>query len=420
MNEIDSNLPPHWSRVKLGDVVDNFKRGPFGSAIKKSFFVPKGYKVYEQKNAIYNSIELGNYFIDEEKFKELEDFEVGPADFIISCSGTIGKIYRLPRNAPKGVINQALLRIRLKEKQIFEKYFLELFKSYWFQKKMLVETRGSAMLNIAGVKELKQIPIPLPPLAEQKKIVEKIEEVFTGLDSGVASLKKAKEQLRIYRQSVLASAFNGKLIGDGPIDEKSGLSEGWKWVKVKDVGEIVTGTTPAKKNFEFYGNDFPLYKPTDLNSGINTRDADDNISNLGATKARLLPVKSVMVTCIGATIGKTGMNRQVGATNQQINSIIIRDEFVPEFVYYFCISEFFQKQVKEHASSTTLPILNKSKFELLPFVEVPKNEQNQIVEEIEKRFSEADNLEKAIDDSLTKAEMLRQSILKNAFEGKLV
>ena len=78
---------------------------------------------------------------------------------------------------------------------------------------MLVETRGSAMLNIAGVKELKQISIPLPPLSEQKKIVEKIEELFSGLDSGVASLKKAKEQVRLYRQSVLAAAFSGRLIG---------------------------------------------------------------------------------------------------------------------------------------------------------------------------------------------------------------
>src|SRR5690606_32052738 len=144
---MNSNLPPHWSWVKLGDVVDNFKRGPFGSAIKKSFFVSKGYKVYEQKNAIYHTYELGNYFINEEKFQELNDFEVNPGDFIVSCSGTIGKIYRLPSNAPRGIINQALLRIRLKEQIIAEKYFIELFKSFWFQKKILVETRGSAMLN---------------------------------------------------------------------------------------------------------------------------------------------------------------------------------------------------------------------------------------------------------------------------------
>lgn len=293
---------------------------------------------------------------------------------------------------------------------------------------------------------LKNVEIPLPPLPEQKKIVEKIEELFSGLDNGVASLKKAKAQLRLYRQSVLASAFSGRLHQDSSdykinrIKEKNksgkslnpanpqilvnhgsdNLPNGWKWVKVSDVGDIVTGTTPSKKVSEYYGNDFPLYKPTDLNAGINTRKASDNISKLGATKARLLPEKSTMVTCIGATIGKTGLNKITGTTNQQINSIIPNKNYIPECVYYFCISEFFQDQIKTNASSTTLPILNKSKFELLPFIQIPLTQQTQIVEEIEKRFSEADNLEKAIDDSLAKSETLRQSILKKAFEGQLV
>jgi type I restriction enzyme S subunit len=266
------------------------------------------------------------------------------------------------------------------------------------------------------------------------------------LDSGVASLKKAKAQIRLYRQSVLASAFSGRLHQDSSdyqisrIKEKNksskslnpenpqilvnhgsdNLPTGWKWVKVSDVGDIVTGTTPSKKVSEYYGNDFPLYKPTDLNAGINTRNASDNISKLGVTKARLLPEKSTMVTCIGATIGKTGMNKIPGTTNQQINSIIPNKNYIPEFVYYFCISEFFQDQIVTNASSTTLPILNKSKFEILPFIQIPLTQQTQIVEEIEKRFSEADNLEKAIDDSLAKSAILRQSILSKAFSGKLV
>ena len=201
---------------------------------------------------------------------------------------------------------------------------------------------------------------------------------------------------------------------------KEELPFGWKWVKVSDVGEVVTGTTPSKTNMDYYKNDYPLYKPTDLNAGYYTRESADQISKLGATRARLNPEKSIMVTCIGATIGKTGMSRKIGATNQQINSIIPNDKYLPEFVYYFCISEYFQDQIKKHASSTTLPILNKTKFQLLPFIEIPKNEQIQIVEEIERRFSEADNLENIIDESLIKTESLKQSIVKQAFEGKLV
>ena len=92
----------------------------------------------------------------------------------------------------------------------------------------------------------------------------------------------------------------------------------------------------------------------------------------------------------------------------------------PNSFITFVFSEFFQDQIKTNASSTTLPILNKSKFRNLPFIQIPLTQQTQIVEEVEKRFSEADNLEKAIDDSLEKSDTLRQSILKQAFEGKLI
>jgi type I restriction enzyme, S subunit len=107
---------------------NSIRRGPFGSAIKKEFFVPKGYKVYEQQNAIYDDCELGDYFIDERKFKELKSFEVAPGDIIISCSGTVGRIAILPPWAKKGVINQALLKLTLNDKLILPKYFLFLFR----------------------------------------------------------------------------------------------------------------------------------------------------------------------------------------------------------------------------------------------------------------------------------------------------
>ena len=109
-------LPERWSWARFGQIVDNLKRGPFGSSIRKEFFVPIGKKVYEQKNAIYKSETIGDYFISDEKFEELSNFEVNAGDYIVSCSGTIGKIYRLPKNSAKGVINQALLRIRISGK----------------------------------------------------------------------------------------------------------------------------------------------------------------------------------------------------------------------------------------------------------------------------------------------------------------
>ena len=108
-------LPEGWEYVKLTDIVGkektSIKRGPFGSALKKAFFVDSGYKVYEQKNAIKDDFSLGEYYITEEKFNELKGFEVKGGDIIISCSGTIGKISVAPMNIKQGIINQALLKL---------------------------------------------------------------------------------------------------------------------------------------------------------------------------------------------------------------------------------------------------------------------------------------------------------------------
>jgi len=103
------NIPNSWKKIKFIDLIkyeeNSIKRGPFGSAIKKAFFVPEGNKVYEQKNAINNDATIGKYYINESKYKELERFSVKGGDYIISCSGTIGKISKLPLDALKGVIN---------------------------------------------------------------------------------------------------------------------------------------------------------------------------------------------------------------------------------------------------------------------------------------------------------------------------
>ncbi|BDQ01817.1 MAG: restriction endonuclease subunit S [Ignavibacterium sp.] len=423
------SIPSNWKWVKLGDVSEPPQYGYTTSASNEGDL-----KFLRTTDITSGVIDWDTVPFCKVNPKDIDKYILKDNDIVISRAGSIGYSILISK-PPKAVFASYLIRFRPKTNPKFFALFLQ-SPNYWNQ--ISEKKLGIAIPNVNATK-LKDIYLPLPPLSEQKKIVEKIEELFSQLDSGVSALKKAKEQIRLYRQSVLASAFSGKLVREAGSKQKAvvktemlneaepkaeyknnKLPDGWKWVKVSNVGEVVTGTTPPKNNSDYYGTSFPLYKPTDLNFGINTRDALDNLSELGATVARLLPEKSVMVTCIGATIGKTGMNRRVGATNQQINSIIINDKFIPEFVYYFCISEFFQKQIKKYSSSTTLPILNKSKFESLPFIEAPKDQQLQIVEEIEKRFSEADNLEKAIDESLAKAESLRQSILKQALEGKLV
>ena len=220
--KLDS-IPDTWKQIKFIDLIkyeeNAIKRGPFGSAIKKAYFVPKGYKVYEQKNAINDDVTLGNYYINETKYKELEGFSVKGGDFIISCSGTIGRISKLPKDASRGVINQALLKIVLEEDLFIDKLFLYLFRAEFFQRKVLKETRGSAMKNIASVEDIKNINVLLPSKEEQEQIVKEIESRLSVCDKLEETIEQSLNKIEYLRQSILKKAFEGKLIPQNPNDE---------------------------------------------------------------------------------------------------------------------------------------------------------------------------------------------------------
>lgn len=177
--EITFDIPQSWKWVRIGDLA-NYKKGPFGSALTKSIFVPKSdkaIKVYEQKNAIQKDANLGSYYITREYFEErMKSFEVVAGDIIVSCAGTIGEIYKLPAIIEKGIINQALMRIRLFEPTYCEYY--ELLFDYLIKDYSRKSSKGSAIKNIPPFEILKKYVIPLPPLAEQKRIVKKIEELL--------------------------------------------------------------------------------------------------------------------------------------------------------------------------------------------------------------------------------------------------
>jgi type I restriction enzyme, S subunit len=203
------------------------------------------------------------------------------------------------------------------------------------------------------------------------------------------------------------------------MNESEAIPKDWKIVDVSSIGRIETGSTPSKQNASFYNNDYPFYKPTDLQAGYNVRIANDNLSVAGIKQARFLPENSILVTCIGATIGKTGLIRKAGACNQQINAIIPSENVEPAFVYYQVIGPIFQKLIKDNASATTLPILNKTKFQNLPFIIAPIDEQQQIVSKIEELFSEIDKGIEEIKTAQQQLKVYRQAVLKWAFEGKL-
>jgi len=302
--------------------------------------------------------------------------------------------------------------------------FLPRYLGYYLQQD---ELRDHLALNASGVGGslmrakpglVKDYPFPLFPLPEQRRIVAAIERHLGRLDAGVARLHAAKGKLGRYRQAVLKEAVEGRLLY--PDLEDGELPKGWEIVHVEDVGQIVTGSTPSKRVSEYYGAGHPFYKPTDLEAGYHTAHSIDGLTDAGLDVSRRLPAKSTLITCIGATIGKTGFIRTEGACNQQINAIIPGDALIPEYAYFHSISPFFQQQIKDNASATTLPLLNKGRFKLLDFTLPTKSDQVRILEEIEKRLATADETESTLDAQLAQAERLRQSVLKRAFEGRLV
>ena len=203
-------------------------------------------------------------------------------------------------------------------------------------------------------------------------------------------------------------------------EEMPTIAQCWVWIRLKQVGRIETGTTPSTKISGNYGGDLPFFKPTDLEQGAHVQTARFHLSEFGAESARVLPAESTLVTCIGATIGKTGFARLSCATNQQINSISPDAGFDSRFVYLQAVTPFFNAKLKSEASATTIPILNKSKFEALPFVLCPLPEQQEIVRLLEEKFMAVEQTEREIDSALAQTESLRQSILKEAFSGQLV
>ena len=233
-------------------------------------------------------------------------------------------------------------------------------------------------------------------------------------------IKAEKERLikegKIKRSKKSAKTSDTPHYGNVPFE----VPEGWVWTIVGEVGEVITGSTPSKDIAEYYGGDIPFYKPTDLDLGINTNSASDTLTIEGYNLSRKLPVGSILVTCIGATIGKTGLISTEGACNQQINAIIPSSLITSTFLYYSCISEYFQKEIRNHASATTLPILNKNNFTKLLIPLPPLSEQQRIVKEIERWFALIEQIEQSKADLQTTTKQTKSKILDLATHGKLV
>lgn len=193
-----------WEQRKFDDLAD-YKKGPFGSALKKDMFVPKSdmtVKVYEQQNAINKDWHLERYFITEEYANKLSGFRVEGGDIIVSCAGTIGETYEIPLDAEPGIINQALMRIKVKESIVNKKMFNILFTNM-IDDFTRVHSNGSAIKNIPPFSDLKPMVVFVPKMDEQNKI----SSYFSNLDHLITLHQQKCKQLQIIRKFMLKNMF---------------------------------------------------------------------------------------------------------------------------------------------------------------------------------------------------------------------
>lgn len=205
-------IPEHWIIMRLNEL-GKYKKGPFGSALKVTMFVEKGadtIKVYQQQNAINKNWKLGDDYIEGSYYREaMRGFTVEPGDIIVSCAGTIGECYIMPNDAEKGIINQALMKMKMDESKVNLNYFLLLF-DIMLKEESAKSSNGSAMKNIPPFDVMKKMLIPLPSLDEQNKILTNLTERLNRLDSSITKALRQIELLKEYKQSLITEVVTGK------------------------------------------------------------------------------------------------------------------------------------------------------------------------------------------------------------------
>ena len=199
--------------------------------------------------------------------------------------------------------------------------------------------------------------------------------------------------------------------------EEKELPKNWIETSIGTIAKVVTGNTPSKRFPEYYGGEIPWVKPADINTGVVIYKTKETLTDIGGGNARILPIGSVMVTCIG-NLGNVAIAGTELATNQQINSIVIKHDFIDKkYTYYWSL--MMKPWLVENSTSTTISMVNKSNFEKAPFLLPPLPEQKRIVAKLDQLFGHLEELKQRLEGIPKLIMAFRQSVLTQAVTGKL-
>jgi len=288
----------------------------------------------------------------------------------------------------------------------FNPYLSYFFGSDEFRKQI---TRGENP-SIKQVTQymLDDVEINLPPLSEQQRIVSMLDEAFAS----IAQVKSNAEQ----------NMVNARELFESVMEEIFGNGKDWGEKKLFEIGDTQTGTTPKTSEKKNYGDYIPFIKPADIDISGDGEIRYDNegLSETGLQNGRLMSAGSVLMVCIGASIGKVGFADRDVSCNQQINAFTVNKPNYPKFFYYALRTQGFYNKVIKNSAQATLPIINKSKWENLT-IRFPESlvEQRAIVGRLEALSAETGRLEEIYWQKVDALEELTKSVLAKAFDGEL-
>lgn len=407
---------PDWEEKTFNDIAD-YKKGPFGSALKKKIFVPKSnstVKVYEQQNAISKDWRLERYFVTDEYFQaNLKSFSVSGGDIIVSCAGTIGEVYELPNDAEEGIINQALMRVRIKKSVINSMVFKCVFDKMISSEGIKI-SNGSALKNIPPFADMKKQPVFLPSLPEQQKI----SSLFTELDALIQSAENELEGYRELKQGMLQKMFpkNGEKAPEIRFPE---FTDDWEQRKLSELATMHAriGWQNLRTSEFLDTGDYMLITGTDFEDGRVNYSTCHYVEKERYDQDKNIQIKngSILITKDG-TLGKVayveGLNMPA-TLNAGVFNIEVRDENETDgkYLFQFLRAPFLMNYVAQKVAGSTIKHLNQNILVDFPISMPSKEEQKKIGE----YFQNLDNLIASQEQELDGYKELKKGLLQQMF-----
>ena len=359
-------------------------------------FIPKSdnaYKVYEQKNAIQKDHTLGSYYISEEKYESLKGFAVQPNDVIVSCAGTIGETYVLPENIQEGIINQALMLIRLYYRDI-ERFYL-LYFDFILKEEAYKESKGTAIKNIPPFDVLKNFYIPIPPIEEQQRILKEVDRWMLLVDSIDCNKEHLESIIKQAKRMILDLAIHGKLVPQDPNDEPA-----LELLKRINPNAEITCDNGHYQNLPGSWCVAPMGMLCSLSDGEKQTDVERinlDVKYLRGerdaktlTAGKFTPANSLLILVDGENSGEVFRTPIEGYQGSTFKRLSIKDDMNTDYVLQ--VINLHRKTLRENKVGSAIPHLNKKLFKEIEVPIPPYNEQKRIVEAINIAFKHLDTI----------------------------